>query len=74
MAAHHPTELARRVLRTPGLGHEQRFLPPTLDARCRFSHETFTGTRGNGRDAPIGAVRRTSRTEGSRKKRSFARR
>jgi hypothetical protein len=53
MAAHHPTELARRVLRTPGLGHEQRFLPPTLDARCRFSHETFTGTRGNGRDAPI---------------------
>jgi hypothetical protein len=34
-------------------GHQERFLPPRLDVRCRFSQATFAATRGNGRDAPI---------------------
>jgi len=34
--------------------------------------ETFAGTRGNDRVAPIAAVRRTSGTEGSRRQRPFA--
>jgi hypothetical protein len=33
-------------------GQEERFPPPRLSARCRFSQGTFAGTRGNGRDAP----------------------
>jgi hypothetical protein len=37
--------------------HEERFPPPRLSARCRFSQGTFAGMRGNGRDAPIPAVR-----------------
>ena len=35
------------------MGHEDAFPPPRLSARCRFSQETFVGTRGNARDAPI---------------------
>jgi hypothetical protein len=36
--------------------HEERFPPPRLSARCRFSQGTFAGMRGNGRDAPKPAV------------------
>jgi len=39
-------------------GHEDAFPRPRLSARCRFSQGTFAGTRGNGRDAPIPAIRR----------------
>ena len=52
----------------------ERFSPPRASGRCRFGEGTFASTHGNGRDAPIGAVRRTSRAEGSRRNRSFARR
>ena len=50
------------------LGHEDQFPPLRLSARYPFGQETFAGVRGNGRDAPIGAVRGTSRTGGSRRK------
>jgi hypothetical protein len=40
------------------LGHEDQFPPLSLSARCRFGQETFAGVRGNGRDAPISAIRR----------------
>ncbi len=43
-----------------GSGHEDQFPLPTLNARCRFSQGTFAGTQGNGRDAPIPAVRGTA--------------
>jgi hypothetical protein len=39
------------------MGHEDVFPPPRLSGRCRFSQGTFAGTRGNGEDAPIQAVR-----------------
>ena len=42
------------------MGHEDAFPRPTLNARCRFSQETFAGKRGNGRDAPTPAVRPTT--------------
>src|SRR6266851_6097928 len=45
---------------TAAQGHEERFPPPTLSGRRRFSQGTFAGTRGNGRDAPIPAVRMTT--------------
>jgi hypothetical protein len=48
---------SRRVLRTAGMGHDDAFPRPRLSARCRFSEGTLAGTRGNGRDAPIPAVR-----------------
>ena len=38
-------------------GHQDAFPPPRLSVGCRFSQATFAGTRGNGRDAPIPAVR-----------------
>ena len=38
------------------LGHEDAFPPPTLSARCRFSQETFVGTRGNARDVPTAVI------------------
>jgi hypothetical protein len=38
-------------------GHEDAFPSPRLSGRCRFSQETFAGTRGNGEDAPIPVVR-----------------
>jgi hypothetical protein len=40
--------------------HEERFPPPRLSARCRFSQGTFAGMRGNGRDAPEAAIRGTA--------------
>ena len=39
------------------LGHEDAFPRTTLSARCRFSHGTFAGTRGNRREAPVPVVR-----------------
>jgi hypothetical protein len=39
-----------------GMGHEDAFPRRRLSARCRFSQETFAGTRGNGRDAPKPAI------------------
>jgi hypothetical protein len=41
---------------TTALGHEEQFSPPTLSARYGIRQETFAGTHGNGRDAPIPAV------------------
>jgi hypothetical protein len=54
-------------------GHEDAFPPPRLSGRCRFSHGTFAGTRGNGEDAPIPAIRvatigRLEATEAVRKR------
>jgi hypothetical protein len=40
-------------------GHQGAFLRPRLSGRYRFTQGTLVGTRGNGRDAPIAAVRRT---------------
>ena len=37
--------------------HEDAFPPPRLSGRSRFSQGTFAGTRGNGEDAPLPAVR-----------------
>jgi hypothetical protein len=42
-----------------GMGHEDQFPPPTPSVRYRFGDATFAGTHGNGRDAPIPAVRAT---------------
>jgi hypothetical protein len=39
-----------------GKGHEDQFLPPKLNARCRFVEETFAETSANGRDAPRAAA------------------
>jgi hypothetical protein len=39
------------------VGHEEQFSPPTLSARYVIRQKTFAGTHGNGRDAPIPAVR-----------------
>jgi hypothetical protein len=35
------------------VGHEGQFPAPEPSARYRFGQETFAGTRGNERDAPI---------------------
>ena len=40
-----------------GSGHEERFPPPRLSGRYRFSQATFAGAHGNGRDAPIPVIR-----------------
>ena len=45
-----------------GMGHQDQFVPTSPSVGCAFGQETFAGVRSNGRDAPIGAVRRTSRT------------
>ena len=42
------------------LGHEDPFPRPGPNGWCRFAQETFAGVRGNGRDAPIAAVRGTA--------------
>ena len=42
------------------MGHEERLLPPRLSGCCRFGQETFASAAGNGRDAPITAVRRVA--------------
>ena len=39
-----------------GMGHEDAFLRPRLNARYRFSKGTLAGTRGNGREAPLTAI------------------
>src|SRR6516225_9556008 len=46
------------------MGHEDAFPASRLSARSRFSQRTFAGKRGNGRDAPIPAVRWMSGTDG----------
>jgi hypothetical protein len=38
-------------------GHEEQFSPPTLSARYVIRQETFAGTYGNGRDAPLADTR-----------------
>jgi len=38
-------------------GHQDRFRPPRLSARCRLTQGTFAGTHGNGRQVPFPAVR-----------------
>jgi hypothetical protein len=43
--------------RMAALGHQERLPPPRLSGRCGFGEGTFAGTRGNGEDAPIPAVR-----------------
>jgi len=40
------------------------FPRPELSARCQCSQQTFAATRGNGRDAPIAAVRGDRREPG----------
>jgi hypothetical protein len=39
------------------MGHEDAFPRPRVSARCRFSQPTFAGTPGNGRDAPLAAIK-----------------
>jgi hypothetical protein len=56
------------LLAVPGnslKGHEDRFLPPRLNGRCRFSQTTFAGTHGNERDAPIAVIPRYRSLNGS---------
>jgi hypothetical protein len=38
------------------MGHEDQFPLCRLNARCVIREETFAGTHGNGRDAPIAAI------------------
>ena len=40
------------------MGHENTFAPPRLNARYLFCQGTLAGTRGNGQDAPLPAIRR----------------
>jgi hypothetical protein len=42
------------------LGQEDQFVPPKLSARSAIRKQTVAATRGNGRDAPIPAVRGTA--------------
>ena len=42
-----------------GVGYEDAFPRPKLSARYVIRQETLAGTRGNGREAPIQAVRGT---------------
>jgi hypothetical protein len=44
------------MLRTTGVGHEDRFRRPTLSGRCRLGEPTFAGASGNEQDAPKAAV------------------
>jgi hypothetical protein len=39
------------------MGHEDPFPPPELSAGYVIRQETFAGTHGNGRDAPIPVIR-----------------
>jgi hypothetical protein len=61
VALYGPDDLAVPCWYWQGLfkGHQDAFPPPRLSVRCRFSQGTVAGTRGNGRDAPIPAVRGT---------------
>jgi len=47
--------------RMTALGQQQRFVPPRLSGRCRFSQETFARTWGKGRNAPKPVSRRNER-------------
>jgi hypothetical protein len=38
------------------MGHEERFPPPRLSDRYRFSKETVARVPGTDRDAPIAAI------------------
>ena len=38
------------------MGREDPFPPPRLSARYVIRQETFTGTHGNGRDAPKAVI------------------
>jgi hypothetical protein len=42
-------------------GHEEHFSSPTLSARNVIRQETFAGTHGNGRDAPMIGIGGTPR-------------
>jgi hypothetical protein len=53
------------------MGHEDQLPIPKLSDRYRFSHGTFGRTRGNGRDAPISAVRGIRRPRSLRAGRRF---
>ena len=52
-----PPGIQLLLYRMPASGHEERFPLPSARGRCRFSQGTFARTRGNGRDAPIPAIR-----------------
>ena len=39
------------------MGQQHQFQPREASARYLFGQETFSGTRGNERDAPIPAIR-----------------
>ncbi len=45
------------------LGHEDPFPPPELSASYVIRQETFAGTHGNGRDAPIPALHGSARLD-----------
>ena len=47
------------------MGHFDPFPPRRLNGRCPFSQPTSAGASGNGKDAPITAVRRMSGTGGA---------
>jgi hypothetical protein len=55
----HPPETPEPALGMTAMGHEDPFPPPRLSARYVIRQETFAGTHGNGRDAPIAAVPRS---------------
>ena len=48
----HQLSRSRRVSRTAGVGHEDALPPPRLSAGYRLRKPTFSGTQGNGQDAP----------------------
>jgi hypothetical protein len=53
MAACHPTSPSLEPKATAAMGHEGQFPAPRPSARYRIDQETFAGTPGNERDAPI---------------------
>jgi hypothetical protein len=50
-------EPSDRAQARSALGHEERFPPTRLSAGYVIREKTFAGTHGNGRDAPIPAIR-----------------
>ena len=55
----HLDEMVVRIAGERRLGHEDPFPRPGPNGGYRFGQETFAGVRGNGRDAPLPAIRRT---------------
>jgi len=53
------------------MGQEEPFSPLTLSARYVIRQETFAGTHGNGRDAPIPGVRELRHSVAAHRNRSF---